>query len=347
MLVPEISLTPQSAARYRARFPGQVVVLHSGLSDGQRFSAWQQIRQGAVSVVVGTRSAIFAPLARLGLIIVDEEHDSSYKQEDPAPRYHARDVAVMRGRLESCPVVLGSATPATESIANVTRNKYHLALMPRRAVPHPLPETQVIDMRNRGPEEFLLSRELTQALEQRLQVQQQSILFLNRRGYSTMLICRQCGYVFQCRHCSVAMVFHATDRSLVCHHCGFSRAEPDNCPACKRDWVRPRGFGTQQVEELVHKTFPQARVMRMDLDTTRRRGAHDEILSSFRQGNIDILIGTQMIAKGLDMPGVTLVGVISADCSLSLPDFRAAERTFALLTQVSWPGRGAANTGAR
>jgi primosomal protein N' (replication factor Y) len=341
VLVPEISLTPQTAARYRGRFPGQVEVLHSGLSQGRRFQAWNAIRKGEIPIVVGTRSAVFAPLENLGLIIVDEEHDSSYKQTDPAPRYHARDVAIYRAYLNKATVLLGSATPSLESYENVVRKKTELLVLPYRATSHPLPSVELVDMRYRSLSERILSHEARSAIEETLSMNLQSILFLNRRGHSTQLECRSCGKALECPDCSVTLVWHGSDQSLRCHHCGHIQPEPEKCPGCGSVWIRARGYGTEQVYDQVHELFPRARMERIDLDTTREEGAHDRILSSFRQGDIDILVGTQMISKGLDMPRVRLVVVIQAETALNVADFRAAERSFALLTQVAGrAGRG-------
>jgi primosomal protein N' (replication factor Y) len=341
VLVPEIALTPQTAARYRGRFPGRVEVLHSGLSQPRRFEAWQRVRAGEIPIVVGTRSAVFAPLENLGLIVVDEEHDSSYKQSDPAPRYHARDVASYRGFLERAVVLLGSATPSLESYENVARKKSNLLLLPRRATPHQLPEVELVDMRHRPPTERILSERAREAIGETLAWGLQSILFLNRRGHSTQLECRECGKALECPHCSVTLVWHARDRSLRCHHCGYHQTEPEICPNCRSTWIRARGYGTEQVLEAVENCFPSARSERIDLDTTQEQGAHDRILSSFRKGQIDVLVGTQMVSKGLDMPGVRLVVVVQAETSLNIADFRAAERSFGLLTQVAGrAGRG-------
>ncbi len=342
-LVPEISLTPQTVDRFQSRFGDRVGILHSALGEGERFDQWRAAREGRLPVIVGTRSAIFCPLQNLGLIIVDEEHDSSYKQVDPAPRYHARDLAVVRGSIEGCPVVLGSATPSLESAYNASRGKYSLLTLPERVTGQQLPKVRVIDLRGRVKEEAILSKELVSAIEEHSSRRGQIILFLNRRGFSTMVICRKCGHVFGCPNCSVGMVYHQQFKALVCHHCETRQPEPRICPECKEAFVRYQGAGTEQVAQLVQERFPAIRVARMDLDTTRRKGAHGEILGKFRRGEIDLLVGTQMISKGLDFPGVSLVGVISADVSLNLPDFRAGEHTFSLLTQVSGrAGRGEA-----
>jgi len=340
-LVPEISLTPQTSDRFRSRFGDEVGILHSALGEGERFDQWRLARAGQLKVIVGTRSAIFSPLEKLGLIVVDEEHDSSYKQEDPAPRYHARDLAVVRGQTEPCPVVLGSATPSLESAYNAARGKYELLTLPLRVTAHNLPKVRVVDLRGRAGPETIISTELAEAIEKHRAHGGQIILFLNRRGYSSLVLCRKCGHVFGCPNCSVGLVYHQELRALVCHHCGERQPVPRICPVCKEPFVRYQGVGTEQVVELVAQMFPDLRMKRMDLDSTRRKGAHGEILGAFRRGEVDLLVGTQMISKGLDFPGVSLVGVISADVSLNLPDFRAGERTFSLLTQVAGrAGRG-------
>ena len=343
VLVPEISLTPQTVQRFASRFGDRIAVLHSALSDGERHDEWHRIRRGEARVVVGPRSAVFAPVENLGLIVVDEEHDSSYKQDD-TPRYNARDVAVMRGHFEKCGVVLGSATPSFESWVNVGRGKYRKAVIAHRVDDHPMPLVRIVDMRIETVKKShatLLSDDLLQAIEARLNAGEQSILFLNRRGYSTSLQCPACGYVATCDCCSVPYTFHRVDDCLRCHICGGWKRTPDKCPQCGDPSIKFNGYGTQRLESVVRACFPKASVGRMDADVTSRRHSHDEILGAFRTGKTDILIGTQMIAKGLHFPNVTLVGVIAADASLYIPDFRAGERTFQLLTQVSGrAGRG-------
>ncbi len=341
--VPEIALTPQTVQRFAGRFGDRIAVLHSALGDGERHDEWHRIRNGQARVVVGPRSAVFAPVSGLGLIVVDEEHEPSYKQ-DEAPRYNARDVAVMRSRLEGCAVVLGTATPAMESWLNVQRGKYLLAPLSKRVVGRPMPFVQIVDMRVeavRSGRVQVFSQTLIDAVQARLQCGEQVILFLNRRGYATSLVCTKCGYVAECDACSVAYTYHQVDTCLRCHTCGAWKPVPACCPGCADPAFRFAGFGTQRVETIVHTCFPQARIARMDADATSRRHSHDEILGEFRSGRTDILIGTQMIAKGLDFPNVTLVGVLLADASLHMPDFRAGERTFQLLAQVSGrAGRG-------
>ena len=344
VLVPEIALTPQTVGRFRARFGDQIAVLHSHLSDGERHDEWHRIRRGEARIVVGARSAVFAPVVSLGLIVVDEEHEPSYKQED-MPRYHARDVAVMRGYLEGVPVVLGSATPSLESWMNVRRGKYQLATLSHRADHRSFPRVRVVDMRLKRPEDkkkyHVLSHDLTEAMRDRIEKGEQTILFLNRRGFSSSLICKKCGHVAQCDSCSVSLTYHRHDEHLHCHICGAQRGVPEKCPGCGDPEFKYSGVGTQRVEHVVKACFPKARVQRMDTDVTRRKDSYDRILGDFRVGKIDILIGTQMIAKGLHFPNVTLVGVVYADLSLHIPDFRAGERTFQLLAQVAGrAGRG-------
>ncbi len=343
VLVPEISLTPQTVQRFAARFGDRIAVLHSALSDGERHDEWHRIRRGDARVVVGPRSAVFAPVENLGLIVVDEEHDSSYKQEE-TPRYNARDVAVMRGHFEKCGVILGSATPSFESWVNVERGKYRKAVIANRVDDHPMPRVRIVDMRIETAKKShacLLSEELLMALDDRLKVGEQSILFLNRRGFATSLQCPACGYVATCKSCSVPYTYHRADDCLRCHICGEWERPPDKCPQCGDPAIKYSGYGTQRLESVIKACFPKASVGRMDADVTSRRHSHDEILGAFRTGKTHILIGTQMIAKGLHFPNVTLVGVITADASLYIPDFRAGERTFQLLTQVSGrAGRG-------
>ncbi len=348
VLVPEISLTPQTVERFKARFSSGklqtlVAVLHSHLSAGERHDEWHKIRQGRARIVIGARSAIFAPVEPLGLVIVDEEHEHTYKQEE-APRYHARDVAVMRGRMENAVVVLGSATPSLESYANCKKGKFTLLELPERVDNQKMPYVRVVDMRQareKGPP--LFSPQLKEAITQRLERGEQTILFLNRRGYSSSLQCPKCGFVANCPNCSITLTYHRPDQKLCCHICGHVEKVPSVCPEpkCKNPAIRFAGTGTQKVEEVLGKLFPQARIKRMDADTMRRKDDYRNVLGDFRVGKIDILVGTQMIAKGLHFPNVTLVGIIYADMALHQPDFRAGERTFQLLTQVAGrAGRG-------
>jgi primosomal protein N' (replication factor Y) len=343
VLVPEISLTPQTAARFRAHFGPQVAVFHSGLSLGERYDAWRRMRSGHYRIVVGARSAIFAPLRDVGLIVVDEEHVDSYKQTEAQPRYHARDVAIMRGKLSGAVVLLGSATPSLESYHNVQREKFLFCPLPRRIDELPMPTVQIVDMRQERKEGNwgIFSGILREKIGQRLERGEQIILFLNRRGYSTCIKCQECGFVMVCPHCNVTLTYHSQDLAVKCHYCGLRQPAPHICPSCHGHHIKFRGLGTQRVEREVGELYPTARVLRMDQDTTSRKGAIRRILDEFRDGRADILLGTQMIAKGLDFPRVTLVGVVSADEGLNLPDFRSAERTFQLITQVAGrAGRG-------
>ena len=349
VLVPEISLTPQTVERFKARFSSGrlqtlVAVLHSHLSAGERHDEWHKIRQGRARIVIGARSAIFAPVEPLGLIVVDEEHEHTYKQEE-APRYHARDVAIMRGRMENAVVVLGSATPSLESYYNCQRGKYTLLELPERVDNQKMPRVRVVDMRQAAKEKGppIFSPQLKEAITQRLEKHEQTILFLNRRGYSTALQCPKCGFVANCPNCSLALTYHRIEQKLSCHICGHSEKVPSVCPneKCRNPAIRFAGTGTQKVEETLAKLFPGARVRRMDADTMKRKDDYRKTLGDFRAGKTDILVGTQMIAKGLHFPNVTLVGIIYADLALHQPDFRAGERTFQLLTQVAGrAGRG-------
>ncbi|MBM7617769.1 primosomal protein N' (replication factor Y) [Weissella uvarum] len=336
MLVPEITLTPQMVRRVKSRFGESVAVLHSALSDGERYDEWRRIERGEAKVVVGARSAIFAPLDNLGLIILDEEHDASYKQEDN-PRYHARDVAAWRAEYHGATLLLGSATPALESRARAQKGLYTLLRLPNRINQQPLPPVEVVDMRQamKQGEDELFSHQLLEAIQQRLNRGEQSVLLLNRRGYANYVNCRDCGYTPTCINCDLALTMHKASHNMVCHYCGYQEPIPEQCPNCGSKRIRPFGAGTQKVETLLQQYFPQAKTLRMDLDTTRKKGATDQMLEAFGRHEADILLGTQMIAKGLDFPDVTLVGVLNADTTLALPDFRSAERTFQLLTQVS------------
>lgn len=339
VLVPEIALTPQTVQRFASRFGSRIAVLHSALSDGERYDEWHRIRAGEAQVVIGPRSAVFAPVRRLGLIVVDEEHDSSYKQ-DETPRYHARDVAVLRAKLEGSRAVLGSATPALESWMNVERGKYALAAMTVRAGAGALPRVEIVDMNvtdsadvsRRGA---IFSSELLEAMHRRLDRGEQTILFLNRRGWARSVTCAACGAVLECPDCSMPYTYHRVDACCRCHLCGGWIPLPECCPQCHTAALTYVGIGTQRAEEALRKCLPSARVLRMDADSTSRRRSHDDILGAFRRHEADVLIGTQMIAKGLDFPNVTLVGVLNADSSLNMPDFRAGERTFQLLAQVA------------
>ena len=335
VMVPEIALTPQTVQRFASRFGDRVAVLHSALSDGERYDEWHRIRAGAARVVVGPRSAVWAPVRNLGLIVVDEEHEASYKQDD-SPRYNARDVAVLRGAIEGARVVLGSATPSLESWMNAKRGKYALAGIARRAGAGTLPSVGIVDMRDGSSRDgAIFSRELLDAIRLRLDRGEQTILFLNRRGYSRTVTCSACGHVATCPVCGVAYTYHRADSCLRCHVCGGWTPVPTSCENCRASAFDYRGVGTQRAEDALSKCFPHARILRMDADSTSRKNSHDDLLSTFRRGAADILLGTQMIAKGLDFPNVTLVGVLNADASLNMPDFRAAERTYQLLAQVA------------
>ncbi|PYJ48672.1 MAG: primosomal protein N' [Verrucomicrobia bacterium] len=346
VLVPEISLTPQTVEGFKGRFAetqDAVAVLHSHLSEGERHDEWHKIHSGRARIAIGPRSAVFAPLKSLGLIVVDEEHENTYKQEE-APRYHARDVAVVRAKIEKCVVVLGSATPSLESYHNATTGKYRLAALTQRVDEKQMPLMRVVDLRQERRKEraiAILSGKLRGAIADRLEKREQTILFLNRRGFSTSLLCTNCGEARNCPNCSVALTFHRNVARLSCHLCGHTAAVPRKCPACGKDALIYAGFGTEKVESTVAHIFPKAMVRRMDADSMTRKEAYRETLRNFRAGKIDILVGTQMIAKGLHFPNVTLVGIINADLALHLPDFRAGERTFQLLTQVAGrAGRG-------
>ncbi|MGE6631349.1 primosomal protein N' [Bacillus sp. NPDC077027] len=336
VLVPEISLTPQMVQRFKGRFGSSVAVLHSGLSTGEKYDEWRKIHRKEVRLVVGARSAVFAPFENLGMIIIDEEHESSYKQEE-MPRYHAKDVAIERARRHQCPVVLGSATPSLEAFARAKKGVYTLLSLKHRVNQQQLPHVSLIDMRKelRNGNRSMFSEELMERLKAVLERKEQAVLFLNKRGYSSFVMCRDCGYVTQCPHCEISLTYHRFQKRLKCHYCGHEALVPNECPECHSEHIRYFGTGTQRVEEELAKVLPEARVIRMDVDTTSRKGAHEKLLNAFGRKEADILLGTQMIAKGLDFPDVTLVGVLSADTSLHIPDFRSSEKTFQLLTQVS------------
>jgi primosomal protein N' (replication factor Y) len=343
ILVPEISLTPQTVARFRARFGERIAVLHSRLLGSKRASEWERIISGEAEIVVGARSAIFAPVKNLGLVVVDEEHETSYKQED-VPRYNARDVAIKRAELSHASVILGSATPSLESFYAATQSRYTLIELPERIDSRLLPEVEIVDMREELTREKKLpifSQNLKAWIEKDISEDKQVILFLNRRGFSTFINCRKCGYVLTCKRCNVSLTYHFHTKKLSCHHCNYKIDPPDICPQCNSSYVRYWGIGTEKVESELHRLFPKAQIARLDTDATHDRGTHEKVLSKFKDHKIDILVGTQMIAKGLDFPKVTLVGVVSADTALNIPDFRSGERTFNLLTQVAGrAGRG-------
>ncbi len=358
VLVPEIALTPQTASRFRSTFGDRVALLHSGLSDGERQEEWKALREGRKRIALGPRSAVFAPVIDLGVIVVDEEHESSYKQSD-TPRYHARAVAALRCQIEDALCLLGSATPSLESWAHVRAGRYELCTLPDRATPHPLPRVEVIDLRSEReaaagtkpagtraapptPGPTVLSDQLRSALADRLERGEQAMLLLNRRGYSTFVQCPNCGHVWSCPNCNVSLTYHRRRDRVVCHHCAFEERRPQGCTECGGEDLMFTGLGTEQVERRVGEEFPAARIARMDVDTTSRKWSHAAILERVRRHEVDVLVGTQMIAKGLDLPGITLVGVINADVGLNLPDFRASERTFQLVAQVAGrAGRGA------
>ncbi|CAH0259076.1 primosomal protein N' [Peribacillus sp. Bi134] len=336
MLVPEISLTPQTVKRFKERFGEQVAVMHSGLSVGEKYDEWRKIHRKEVKVVVGARSAVFAPFENLGLVIIDEEHESSYKQEE-TPRYHARDVAIERAKSYRCPVILGSATPTLESFARAKKNVYKLLTLSQRMNKSALPAVDIVDMREelRTGNRSMFSELLFTKLKDRLEKGEQTVLMLNKRGHSSFVMCRSCGLVINCPNCDISLTYHRFNDIMKCHYCGFEEGMPSACPECESEHIRFFGTGTQKVEEELAKILPEARVIRMDVDTTSKKGSHERLLNAFGEGKADILLGTQMIAKGLDFPNITLVGVLSADTMLHLPDFRSSEKTFQLLTQVS------------
>ncbi|EHI69283.1 primosomal protein N' [Streptococcus ictaluri] len=337
VLVPEISLTPQMTQRFIARFGKQVAIMHSGLSDGEKFDEWQKIKKGQARVVVGARSAIFAPLRDIGAIIIDEEHESTYKQESN-PRYHAREVALLRARHHQAVLVMGSATPSIESRARASKGVYHFIQLTQRANPKAqIPQVEIVDFRDYIGQQSSgnYTPYLIDKIKERLRKKEQTVLMLNRRGYSSFMMCRDCGYVDQCPNCDISLTLHMDSKSMNCHYCGFQKAIPQTCPSCHSKSIRYYGTGTQKAYDELQELIPEARILRMDVDTTRQKGSHESILREFGDGKADILLGTQMIAKGLDFPNVTLVGVLNADTSLNLPDFRSSEKTFQLLTQVA------------
>ena len=343
MLVPEIALTPVFSRRLRARFGDQVAIFHSSIQKGERFDEWTRVRNGDARVVIGTRSAVFAPVKNLGLIVVDEEHESSYRQQE-SPYYNARDVAIVRAQQASATVVLGSATPSLESFHNARKGKYQLLTLPERIAARPMATARIIDMRTvfaRHGKPKVFSDELLEAIRETHDRQEQSIILLNRRGYSSFILCRSCGETVQCPNCDVTLTYHRSERVIVCHYCNHREAVPRVCPACGKKYIYYVGEGTEQLEEMLKLLFPALRVARIDRDTTARRKVFEQSLADFSAGRIDTLVGTQMLAKGHDFPNVTLVGVVSVDAGLALPDFRSAERTFQLITQVAGrAGRG-------
>ena len=343
MLVPEISLTPQTVERFRSRFGDKVAVFHSGMLESAKFAEWKRLQQGEARIVVGPRSAVFSPMKDPGIFIVDEEHEPSYKQED-TPRYHAREVAIERARMAGVPVILGSATPSLESYYKAVEGEYTLVELTQRIEEKKLPRVKLVDMRmefETRSGKKVISRIMEEALCVDIKKKQQALIFLNRRGFSTFVMCRKCGYVIKCHKCDSPMVFHREKKALICHYCNANSLPPDLCPECNEDYLMYKGTGTQKVENEIKRVMPGVRIVRMDSDTMSKRGSHDRVLRDFRNHKTDIIVGTQMIAKGLDFPKVTLVGVVSADSNLNLPDFRSGERTFNLITQVAGrAGRG-------
>ena len=343
MLVPEISLTPQTVERFVSRFGDKVAVIHSKLTPAKKFLEWKRIKDGKASIVVGARSAIFSPMSNLGVIIIDEEHETTYKQDD-VPRYHARDVAEARARLNNCPLILGTATPSLESFYKAKHGEYKLVRLTRRIDDRLLPKVKIVDMRMElatRKKIAIFSKVLLDAIDNTLKKGKQAIIFLNRRGFSTFINCKKCGLVLKCKRCDTVLVYHFEEKKLVCHYCGYTQEPPDICPKCKSGYIKYLGLGTERVESEISRQFAQAHISRMDSDTTTKAGSHDRILGEFKSGQTSLLVGTQMIAKGLDFPMVTLVGVVSADVTLNIPDFRSSERTFNLLTQVAGrAGRG-------
>ena len=336
MLVPEISLTPQMVEQFTNRFGNQVAALHSALSEGEKYDEWRRIARGEANIVIGARSAVFAPLKNIGIIIMDEEHSDSYKQSDKSPRYHARDVAIRRGKYHACPVLLGSATPSLESMARAEKGVYQLLTLKNRVNGKVLPDVFVVDMNRESKNSSShLTRQLLEEVNKTIEKGEQVILFLNRRGFSTFVTCKNCGEVIKCPHCDITLTYHKSSHMLRCHYCGYATGLPNVCPSCKNEALSDLGVGTEKIEEELHNLLPNARVLRMDIDTTSRKGAHKKMIKAFRNHEYDILLGTQIVAKGLDFPLVTLVGVINADTSLNIPDFRSSENTFSLLSQVA------------
>ncbi len=336
VLVPEISLTPQMIDRFRKRFGDKIAALHSALSDGEKYDEWIRIIRKDATIVIGARSAIFAPLTNIGVIIIDEEHSDSYKQSDPSPRYNAKDIALIRGKTHKCPVVLGSATPSLETMARAKKGVYKLLSLPNRVNGRRLPDVEIVDMNQEMKKsKGHFSLRLISEIEDRLNKREQVILLLNRRGYSNFITCKNCGYTFKCPNCDITLTYHKSSNTLRCHYCGYGEKVYTNCPSCKENSLNRLGVGTQKIEEEINDIFKNARVLRMDYDTTSKKGAHEAMIDAFKKHEYDILLGTQMVAKGLDFSQVTLVGVINADTSLNIPDFRSSENTFSLLSQVA------------
>ena len=341
VLVPEISLTPQFIRNFARRFGNQIAVLHSGLSEGEKYDEWRKIMRGEVSIVIGARSAIFAPLTKIGIIIIDECHSESYKQEN-RPKYHAQDIAFFRSSYHHCPVVLGSATPSLETLARGKKGLYELIELNHRVNKNPLPIVTIVDMaREVKKGHFIISELLEQKIANRLEKQEQIMILLNRRGHSTTINCSSCGFTYKCPYCDITLTFHKSTKNLRCHYCGYTKFLDDVCPNCQEDALNYYGLGTEKLESVLKEKFPKARIVRMDTDTTAKKGSLEKIEEDFRTYHYDILIGTQMISKGLDFPKVTLVGIVNADITLNIPDFRSGEKTFALLYQASGrAGRG-------
>ena len=336
MLVPEISLTPQMVERFQKRFGDNIAALHSALSDGEKYDEWRRISRGEASIVIGARSAIFAPLNNIGMIIIDEEHSDSYKQSDTNPRYSAKDVALIRGKYHNCPVIMGSATPSLEVMARSQKGIYEYLSLPNRVNGKNLPWVRIIDMneaikKSKGH----FSNDLVNSINEKLEKNEQVILLLNRRGYASFVTCKNCGYTFKCPNCDISLTYHKSSNTMRCHYCGYGNKVYDTCPECKEKSITDLGVGTQKIEEELSMIFPNSRILRMDFDTTSRKGAHEKMISAFKNHEYDILLGTQIVAKGLDFSNVTLVGVINADTSLNIPDFRSSENTFSLLSQVA------------
>ena len=336
VLVPEISLTPQMVQRFRERFGDQIAALHSALSDGEKYDEWRRICRGEATIVIGARSAIFAPLTNIGIIIVDEEHSDSYKQSDPSPRYHAKDIAIQRAKTHCCSVVFGSATPSLETMARAQKGVFGFLQLPERVNGQELPEIEIVDMNvamKKAKKHF--SEKLIKKMSNRLEKKEQIILLLNRRGYSSFVTCKNCGYTFKCPNCDISLTYHKSSNTLRCHYCGYGEKVYKKCPECGEEALNNLGVGTQRIEEELKDIFPTTRVLRMDYDTTSQKGKHEEMIEDFRNNQYDILLGTQMVAKGLDFSQVTLVGVLNADTSLNIPDFRSSENTYSLLSQVA------------
>ena len=335
VLVPEISLTPQMIERFQSRFGKNIAAIHSGLSDGEKYDEYRRIHRKEAQIVIGARSAVFAPLENIGIIILDEEHSDSYKQSDPNPRYHARDIAKLRAKYHQASVLLGSATPSLESMARAGKGVYHYLTLKERVNGKQLPKVTIIDMNKEGKTRNHFSKTLLAAIKNRLEKKEQIILLLNRRGYASFVTCKNCGHTFKCPNCDITLTYHKSSNTLRCHYCGYGEKNYTECPKCHEKSLQNLGVGTQRVEEELNKEFPNSRILRMDYDTTSRKGMHEKMIEEFKNENYDILLGTQMVSKGLDFPNVTLVGVINADTSLNIPDFRSSENTFSLLNQVS------------